>query len=347
MRAVLYEDFAVTPSVVDVADPTPEPDGVVLQVQASGLCRSDWHAWQGHDPDIRLPHVPGHELSGRIAALGSDVVGWQVGDAVAVPFICACGRCPQCRAGQQQVCTAQRQPGFNYWGSFAEYVAVPRAEVNLVPLPGAVGFDTAAALGCRFATSFRAVTGVGRVQPGEWLAVFGCGGVGLSAVMIAAAAGARVIAVDPDPVARALAVEHGALTALPGTADTVAEIRDLTAGGADLTIDAIGAADVVQQALSSLRPQGRHVQVGLLPEPVQLDLSFLAFRELAWLGSHGMAGREFPRLLELVASSALRPDQLITRVIGLDAAPGALVEMGETPPAGITVIHPQRGDQPA
>ena len=132
-------------------------------------------------------------------AVGSQVTGWRPGDRVAVPFICACGSCPQCRAGQQQVCPRQLQPGFSYWGSFAEYVAIPYAEVNLVRLPESIDFPVAATLGCRFATSYRAVTSVAAVRPGEWLAVFGCGGVGLSAVMIAAAAGARVIASYPSP----------------------------------------------------------------------------------------------------------------------------------------------------
>ena len=341
MRAVLYESFAAVPRVTDVPDPTPAPDGVVLEVAATGLCRSDWHAWQGHDPDVVLPHVPGHELSGRIAALGSEVRGWSVGDPVAVPFICACGRCAQCRAGQQQVCTEQRQPGFNYWGSFAQYVAIPFAEVNLVSLPPTVDFDTAAALGCRFATSYRAVTTVGAVRPGEWVVVFGCGGVGLSAVMIAAAAGARVIGVDRDPAALAMAAEQGAVTGLPADDEVSHRIAELTGGGADVTIDAIGSQSVVQSALRSLRPRGRHVQIGLLPEPITLDLSFLVFRELAWLGSHGMAAHSFPRLLDIVGSAALRPQQLITRVIGLGAAPDALVAMGENPSAGVTVIRPQ------
>ncbi|HEX2904393.1 MAG TPA: alcohol dehydrogenase catalytic domain-containing protein [Jatrophihabitans sp.] len=343
MRAVLYDAFAAEPTVIEVSDPTPRPDGVVLQVEATGLCRSDWHAWQGHDPDIVLPHVPGHELAGRIAAVGAEVRGWRVGDPVAVPFICACGRCSQCRTGQQQVCLEQQQPGFNYWGSFAEYVSIPFAEVNLIALPEQVGFDTAAALGCRFATSYRAVTAVGQVRPAEWVVVFGCGGVGLSAVMIAAAAGARVIAVDTEPAALALAAEHGAShTLLTGAGPVDAQLRELTGGGADVTIDAIGAAAVVQSALSSLRPRGRHVQIGLLPEPITVDLSFLAFRELAWLGSHGMAAHAFGPLLDLVGAGALRPDQLITRTIALDAAPDALVSMGRGGSAGVTIIHPQQ-----
>ena len=196
MRALFFDTFGGPLRVERVADPAPRPDGVVVRVAASGICRSDWHAWQGHDPDVVLPHVPGHELAGTVAAVGADVRGWAVGDRVTAPFVNACGRCDQCAAGEHQVCARQTQPGFTQWGSMAEYVALDVADVNLVAVPDGLHLTTAAALGCRYATAFRAVTRVGRVAPGQWVAVHGCGGVGLSAVQIAVAAGARVIAVD-------------------------------------------------------------------------------------------------------------------------------------------------------
>jgi alcohol dehydrogenase len=340
MRAILVEKYGVLPTVQDVPQPVPSEGGVVLKVEATGLCRSDWHGWQGHDSDIVLPHVPGHEFAGTIAALGPGVTGWQVGDRVTSPFICACGECEQCLAGNQQVCPNQLQPGFNYWGSFAEYVALPFAEVNLIRLPDSLDFDTAAGLGCRFATSFRAVRQVGRVQAGEILVVFGCGGVGLSAVMIAAALGARVIAVDTNPAALALATRYGAADTVQAQPDTVQEILDLTGGGAHVTMDALGSSQIVQDALRSLRPRGRHLQVGLLPSGVQLDVSRLIGQELEWLGSHGMAARAYPEMLALVASGELKPADLITRVISLDEVPAALAALTTATPAGVTVIHP-------
>jgi D-arabinose 1-dehydrogenase-like Zn-dependent alcohol dehydrogenase len=203
--AVVYEAFGDAPAVRTVADPTPAPHGAVIAVEATGLCRSDWHGWMGHDPDIRrFPHVPGHELAGVVAAVGADVTRWAPGDRVTVPFVCACGTCAQCAAGDHQICDRQTQPGFTHWGSFAELTAIDWADVNLVALPDELDADTAAALGCRFATAYRAVLQVGRVRAGEWVAVHGCGGVGLSAVMIAVAAGARVVAVDvSEPALRA------------------------------------------------------------------------------------------------------------------------------------------------
>jgi D-arabinose 1-dehydrogenase-like Zn-dependent alcohol dehydrogenase len=340
MRAILVEKYGILPTVHDVPEPVPSEGGVVLKVVATGLCRSDWHGWQGHDSDIVLPHVPGHEFAGTIAALGPGVTGWQVGDRVTSPFACACGECEQCLAGNQQVCPNQLQPGFNHWGSFAEYVALPFAEVNLIRLPDSLDFDTAAGLGCRFATSFRAVRQVGRVQAGESLVVFGCGGVGLSAVMIAAALGARVIAVDTNPDALALAARYGAADTVQAGPDTVQEILHLTDGGAHVTMDALGSSRIIQDALRSLRPRGRHLQVGLLPSGVQLDVSRLIGQELEWLGSHGMAAHAYPEMLALVASGELKPADLIARVIGLDEVPTALDALTTATPAGVTVIHP-------
>ena len=196
MRAALYEGFGQPLSIQTVPDPVPPQRGVVIRVKATGLCRSDWHGWMGHDPDIKLPHVPGHEFAGVIEALGKDVTRWKVGDRVTVPFVCACGSCPQCASGNHQVCERQTQPGFTHWGSFAEYVPIDNADVNLVGLPDELDYVTAASLGCRFATSFRALVDQGRVSAGQWVAVHGCGGVGLSAIMIASALGANVVAVD-------------------------------------------------------------------------------------------------------------------------------------------------------
>ncbi len=217
MKAVLYEEFRQPPRVTQVPDPVPVPGGVVLRVQATGVCRSDWHGWMGHDPDIVLPHVPGHELAGTIEAVGPGVRNWKVGDRVTVPFVCACGTCPECHSGNQQVCDHQFQPGFTHWGSFAEYVAIPQADLNLVALPETMDYATAASLGCRFATSFRAVVDQGRTSAGQWVAVHGCGGVGLSAIMIANAIGANVVAVDIAEDKLALARSLGAAAVVNAT----------------------------------------------------------------------------------------------------------------------------------
>ncbi|MCW2616684.1 MAG: Alcohol dehydrogenase GroES domain protein [Frankiales bacterium] len=340
MRGLLFEAFGGPLEVHDLPDPTPSAGGVVVRVGATGVCRSDWHGWQGHDPDVRLPHVPGHELAGTVEAVGADVRRWQVGDRVTVPFVCACGTCAQCAAGDHQVCARQTQPGFTHWGSFAELVALEAADVNLVALPDALSFATAAALGCRFATAFRAVAQQGRVRPGEWVAVHGCGGVGLSAVQVAVAAGAQVVAVDVSDGALALARTFGAAHVVDArTTDVAAAVLELTGGGAHLSLDALGSPGTCEASVACLRPRGRHVQVGLLP-PSQgraaVPMERVVALELELLGSHGMAAHAYSGLLALVVAGRLRPHLLVTREIGLHDAAQALAEVGRTP--GTTVL---------
>ncbi|MFB8175006.1 zinc-dependent alcohol dehydrogenase family protein [Streptomyces sp. NPDC055966] len=347
MRAVVFERYGAPAEVRELPDPRPAPDGVVVRVEATGLCRSDWHGWMGHDPDIELPHVPGHELAGVVEAVGSRVTRRRPGDRVTVPFVCACGTCPACAAGDQQVCERQTQPGFHHWGSFAQYVALDHADVNLVAIPDDMAYATAASLGCRFATAFRAVVQQGRAAAGEWVAVHGCGGVGLSAVMVAAASGARVVAVDVSPQALDLARKFGAAECVDAsrTPETAVAIRELTGGGAHLSLDALGSPATCAASVNGLRRRGRHVQVGLLPPAdgtTPVPLARAVALELELLGSHGMAAHAYPAMLELVVSGVLRPDLLVTRTIPLDAAPQALAAMGTAPGAGVTVIEPWR-----
>ncbi|NEA61456.1 zinc-dependent alcohol dehydrogenase family protein [Streptomyces sp. SID12488] len=347
MRAVVFERYGEPAEVREVPDPVPAPHGVVVRVEATGLCRSDWHGWMGHDPDIALPHVPGHELAGVVEAVGAGVGGWRAGDRVTVPFVCACGSCPSCAAGDQQVCERQTQPGFTHWGSFAEFVALDRADVNLVAMPEEMSFGTAASLGCRFATAYRAVVQQGRVAAGEWVAVHGCGGVGLSAVMIAVASGARVVAVDVSPGALELARKFGAVECVNAatTDDTAAAVRELTGGGAQLSLDALGSPVTCAASVNGLRRRGRHVQVGLLPSDTgstPVPMARVVALELQLLGSHGMAAHTYPPMLELVGAGILRPDLLVTSTIPLTESPAALAKMGKAPGAGVTVIEPWR-----
>lgn len=344
VRAVVFEEFGRLAEVREVADPEPPPGGAVVRVAATGLCRSDWHAWMGHDDSVTLPHVPGHEFAGEVVAVGAGVRGVRAGMRVTAPFVHACGRCAACARGDQQVCERQEQPGFTYWGSYADLVVVRRAEVNLVALPEELAYTTAAALGCRFATAYRAVVAQGRVRPGEWVAVHGCGGLGLSAVMVAVACGARVVAVDPSPEALRLARSVGAAVRLaPGpTADaTAAAVLAATGGGAHVSLDALGSAVTCAASVAGLRARGRHVQVGLLAAgAVEVPMGRVLALELELLGSHGMAAHAYPEMLRLVSAGVLRPDRLVGSVIGLPEAPAALAAMSEGSPTGMTVIVP-------
>ena len=343
MRAVVIDRFGELAEVREVPDPAPPADGAVVRVDATGVCRSDWHAWRGHDRDVTLPHVPGHEFAGTVAALGPEVGGWSVGARVTAPFVFACGRCEQCRAGDGQVCPHQTQPGFTHDGSFAEYVVVRRAEVNLVALPDDVDAVAAASLGCRFATAYRAVAAQGRPRPGDWLAVHGCGGVGLAAVMVGVSLGARVVAVDVDPAALAAATALGAEATLsPPTATALVE---LTGGGAHVAVDALGRAATFADALAGLRPRGRHVQVGLLvgdDAAPPVDMARVIGRELEVLGSHGMAAVDYPGMLAAITVGRLDPRRLVGRTVGLAEVPAALAAMDSPSAAGggVTVATP-------
>lgn len=348
MQAVVFAEYGATPRLAEVPQPDCPDDGVLVRVAATGVCRSDWHAWMGHDP-VALPHIPGHELAGVVAEVGPGVSRWRVGDRVTAPFVCGCGDCELCRAGQAQVCPRQTQPGFTGPGSFAELVALHAADTNLVAVPDTMELVTAASLGCRFATAFRAVTAHGSLGEGEWLAVHGCGGVGLSAVMIGAALGARVVAVDVSPAALERAAQLGAEAVVDaGHGDPADAVRALTHGGAHVSVDALGSPATAVGSVRCLRRRGRHVQVGLLlgadsTPPLPMDL--VVARELSVHGSHGMAARDYPAMLAMITTGRLHPERLVGRVIGLAEAADALPGLAAPPgAAGMTVIRMPMGD---
>ena len=310
---------------------------------ATGVCRSDWHGWMGHDPDIVLPHVPGHELAGVISAVGSDVTRWKIGDRVTVPFVAGCGHCPECHSGNQQVCESQFQPGFTHWGSFAEYVGIHYADLNLVRLPDALDFTTAASLGCRFVTSFRAVVDQGKTSAGQWVAVHGCGGVGLSAIMIANAIGANVVAVDISDRALELASSLGAVAIVNASrvANVVEAVKDITHGGAHVSLDALGHPTTCFNSISNLRRRGKHVQVGLMlgeHSTPQVPMSKVIAHELEILGSHGMQAHRYDAMLDMVRTGKLQPERLVGKEISLSASVDALMGMDRFEGAGVTVI---------
>jgi alcohol dehydrogenase len=310
---------------------------------ASGVCLSDWHGWQGNDPDIELPHVPGHELAGVVEAVGEEVTEWRVGDRVTVPFVGGCGKCPECASGNHQVCDHQFQPGFTHWGSFAEYVAIHYADINLVRLPPEMNFETAASLGCRFATSFRAIVDQGQVSAGQWVAVHGCGGVGLSAVMIASALGAKVLAIDISDEKLELATQLGAVDSLNvnSAANVSDAIRDLTGGGAHVSVDAIGNAEVCCNSIKSLRKRGRHIQIGLMvgeSSTPRIPMDKVLANELEILGSHGMQAYRYVEMLEMIVAGKLSPERLIGKTISLEESISALTSMNDFSNTGVTII---------
>ena len=341
MEAIRFEQFGGTLSLVKVANPRAIAKSVVIKVMATGLCRSDWHAWMGHDTGITLPHIPGHEFAGVIVEIGSEVQNFQVGDRVTVPFVCGCGICNYCLRGDAQVCPSQTQPGFTNFGSFAQDVEIHNADFNLVRLPDELSFESAASLGCRFATSFRGLVDRAKVQVDDFVAIIGCGGVGLSAIMIAKAFGARTIAVDISDLALAKAKAIGADFIInSGKSDALVEILTLTGDGADIAIDALGSEATSTLGILALRRRGKYLQLGLLPSESgksSIPMARAIAYELDLLGSHGMAAADYPRLLEMVSNGKLRPDLLIEERISFADIPEALANFANRTVSGITI----------
>ena len=344
MKAVYYQQFQGPVEIREVTNPAVSPNSVIVKVEATGLCRSDWHGWMGHDADIVLPHVPGHELAGIIVETGSEIRNFKTGDRVTVPFVSGCGHCPECVSGNHQVCDNQFQPGFTAWGSFAEFVEIKYADINLVKLPEEIDFVTAASLGCRFITSFRAVIDQGKVAAGQWVAVYGCGGVGLSAIMIAAATGANVIAVDIDDRKLDLAKKAGAgFLVNAGKSENVPEtIKNITVRGAHVSIDALGSQETCFNSVSCLRKRGKHIQVGLMTgdhKHPKIPMDKVVAHELEILGSHGMQAFRYNDMFEMIKSGKLNPGLLVGKTISLDDVPAALVNMDKFENVGVTVIN--------
>jgi D-arabinose 1-dehydrogenase-like Zn-dependent alcohol dehydrogenase len=341
MRAAVLRAFNAPLSIEEVADPVCPADGVVLRVLACGVCRSDWHVWTGADP-VELPHVPGHEYSGEVVATGRDVRNWRPGDRVVAPFILACGQCPDCAAGHQTICSRQVLPGFTQAGSFAEYVAVPHADHNLARLPDAIDPALGAALGCRATTAWHALTGRAALAAGEWLAIFGGGGVGTAALILGRALGARVVVVDVVADKLAFARGLGAEAVVDARAGDPAEaVRAATGGGAHVAIEALGIPATTIPALRSLRKLGRMVQVGMpagqhLTMPIPMDAIYSG--QLAVFGTRGMPAWRYPSLLSLIEAGRVDLAPMIARRRPLSALTEELEAFNGPAAPGVAVI---------
>jgi len=349
MRAAVLEEYGEPLAIAEVESPTPDPDGVVVEVAACGICRSDWHAWQGHgewvDDQVPRGQVLGHEPAGTVVETGDRVAAIERGDQVAVPFCLGDGTCRYCRNGRGNVCPDGLALGFEPRapGAFAERVHVPAAEYNAVPLLGDVDPVEAATLGCRFATAYHGLAHRADLAAGEWVAVYGCGGVGLSAIHLADAMGASTVAVDVREEPLEMAHDLGATRTFDaGTIDDVpGEIRALTGGGADVSVDALGIAETCRNAVASLRRRGRHVQLGLTTDAeageVALPVDEIATHEIDVLGGRGMPPSRYDELLALLDAGRIDPGRLLTRRVSLGEVPERLAAMGEYGTVGVEV----------
>ena len=349
MRAAIVESYGEPLSIESVPDPTPADHGVVVAVEACGICRSDWHAWQGHgewaDDQVPIGQVLGHEPAGRVVAVGDRVTAFTVGDRVAVPFNLGDGSCPRCLAGRGNVCADGAALGFESAtpGAFAERVHVPHADYNCLPLPDGVDPVDVAALGCRFMTAYHALAHRTDPPPGSWIAVHGCGGVGLSALSVAAATGHRTVAVDVREEALGLAREVGADVTVNASEEVVVDrVREIAGEGAHVSVDALGRAETCRNSVRCVRPGGTHVQVGLTTDAergeVSLPTDWMTRWEVSFVGSRGMPPTRYDELFGLVESGAVRPETLVTREVSLEEVSDRLAAMTGYGTVGVEVV---------
>jgi D-arabinose 1-dehydrogenase-like Zn-dependent alcohol dehydrogenase len=349
MRVAQVVEFRKPTQIAEIPDPVAGEGEVVIAVEACGMCRSDWHVWNG-DWDWMgfqppLPHIPGHEIGGTIAELGPGVTKLEVGRRVTVPWTLACGGCTWCAQGLTNLCANVRAAGFGFPGAYAAHVAIPNADLNVIPVPEGVDALSASALGCRYMVGFTAVVRQGRTKAGEWVSVVGTGGQGLAAVQVAHAAGARVVAVDIDRRKLDLATAQGAdaTVLVEDPMAAAAEIKEITGGGAHVSVDCLSRPESMLTSILSLRRKGRHVHAGYTTQPergmVPVPIDALSLQEIELIGCGvGMPHADFPELLALVAAGRLRPAELVTEQVGLEDVTRVLESMDDFSNVGVTVI---------
>lgn len=347
MRAAVLESFKEPLKIWnDWKDPEIGPNDAIVKIMANGICRSDWHIWQGDWEWMGfkppLPVVLGHESAGIVQEVGANVTHFKKGDRVVFPFNQACGGCPTCSEGNQHICDNMALSMFLGAGGFAEYSPVASADVNLVNLPEAISFVQGAALGCRFMTAFHGVTAQGEVKPGDWVAVWGCGGVGLAAVDVASAMGANVIAVSRTQQKLNMAIELGAVASIQAGEGVPEQIQEMTGGGVHVSLECLGTAATWMPSIMSLRKKGRLVRMGMSGQeesgilPLPADL--VTGHELEIRGSMGMQARCYPQMLRMIEAGKIHPQKLVSEEVPLEETSRVLEAMSTYDTLGYSVI---------
>lgn len=340
-----------TITVENVPDPKlSDENAVIVKVKANGICRSDWHEWNNDWGWIGLvaakyPIIPGHEGCGEIVEVGKNVKKWKVGDRVIPPVTYGCGKCPRCLLMRHDMCETLRVIGYAFDGLYAEYCNSPDADYagNMIKIPDGMDFVTAASIGCRFQTAYHGIVSQGELAPGDKVAVWGCGGIGLTAVMVAASMGAYVVAVDIMDEKLELAKKLGAHDVVNAKkTNAVQAVKDLTWGGANVSMDALGIAETVQNSILCLTNRGRHVQVGLSTRDeqgmVSVPIDLITALELQVRGSLTMPAFQYPQMMAHITNGMLDPSRLVTKKVKLEEAPDILKSMTEFKTVGQNVV---------
>ena len=339
MRAAVVREFSEDLSIETVPDPTCPDNGVVLEVAACGVCRSDYHGWVGAHPKVQNGSILGHEYCGTVVEAGPNATH-KVGDRLIAPFILGCGSCSACQTGISNTCADQITPGFGTPGAYAEYIAVP-FDHNLVHLPPTMSPALAAGLGCRVTTAWHALTDRADVEAGEWVAVHGTGGIGLSVLLLAKMLGCRVVAVDVVDEKLDHAKQHGADAVVNAAKeDVAAAIRDITGGGAQVSIEALGIEATTNASLECLAILGRHVQVGMPSGDGRMDVNMRAIyaKQLSFFGTRGMPSWKYPRLLGMIDRGEVDISPMVAKEVRLEEASAELRAMNGPTQPGTAVI---------
>ena len=320
MKAAVFYAAHEPLRLEDRPTPVPGPGEVLVKVAGCGVCHTDLHYLDHGTPTFKKPPmILGHEIAGTIAALGAGVVAFKEADRVLLPAVLACGHCVYCREGRENICENGLMLGNHIDGGFAEFVAVPAKDV--LRLPDDVPLVEGSIIADAITTPYHAVVRRGRVTPGDWVVVFGCGGVGLSLVQIAAGVGARVVAVDVRDDKLEIARRFGATATINFASNPKLDraVRQITGGGgADMAFEAVGKAATQEAALNCLRTGGRLVLVGYSPETMALNAGRVMFRDLEVVGSLGCRPVDYPRAIEMVRQGRVRLADMVTHRFALD-----------------------------
>lgn len=325
MKAAVFRAADQPMHIEDVPTPVPGAGDILVRVAGCGVCHTDLHYLDHGTPTFKPPPIIlGHEVSGTVAEAGPGVHAFAAGDRVLIPAVLSCGHCLQCRTGRENICEHSQMLGNHIDGGYAEFVAVPAKDV--VPMPADVPLVEGSIIADAVTTPYHAVVRRGKVTPGDWVAVFGCGGVGLSLVQVATAVGARVIAVDVKEAKLDAALRLGAAAIVNAgaTKKVDKEIRGLSGGGVQVAFEAVGKAATQEQALNSLATGARLVLVGYSPEALPLNSGRVMFRELEVVGSLGCRPVDYPRAIELVRQGKVRLLDLVTHRFPLERLGDAL-----------------------
>lgn len=300
---------------IDV-DP-PESTDVIVRVEAAGICHSDVHYRAGPLGPKEFPVTLGHEVAGTIVAAGDGVDGGRVGQRVCLHYQTFCGTCRWCAAGHEQFCPEGRMLGNSRSGGYAEFITIP--SVNAIGLPDEIPMEHAAVMMCSSATALHALRQA-RVGPGDRVAIWGAGGLGMSAIQLARALGVEeVFAVDLNQERRSMAMDLGA-TPIDATGDPVGELRELTGGGVDAAIEFVGSGGTMKQVVDVLGPRGRAAIVGLSPDTIEIaPYGELVGREAELIGVSDHLISEIPELLGFYVDGLLRLDRVVGLTVPLDA----------------------------